>query len=188
MTENTAEQEAVMFSKCQRRLYSSAVAFAFLCIAASAIIMLIIFVLFMEDCGGCRSILARNLGIAAAIVFIVGLLILLTILCWKRRQYHLTPQVAISPIPAEDLEKSPAPILPYNHIPHRQPFDETSSTGLPDYFTAVQNIYDVWTENIPETPPPSYEQALQMATLAASASQGDTDNFKLQGYTEDTRL
>ncbi|XP_078345255.1 uncharacterized protein LOC144630760 [Oculina patagonica] len=174
-----------MSSKCQRRLFQLVVAFAFLCIAASAIILLIIFVLFMEDCVGCRSLLARDLGIAAAVLFIAGLMILLTIICWKRRHCHLNPQVVISRIPTEDLEKSPAPILPYNHIPHRQPFDETSSNDLPDYFTAVQNIDDIWTENVPGTPPPSYEQALEMASLAAATSQEDTE---LQGDPEDTRL
>ena len=81
-----------------------------------------------------------------------------------------TSEVAISEIPAEDLEKSPAPILPYNNIPRRQLFVEASSLDLPDYFTTVNNTDEVdvfmeergWT-NASDTPPPSYEQALEMA-------------------------
>lgn len=188
MTENAAEQEVVMSSKCQRRLFNSAVASAFLCMAASAIILVIIFVLFIEDCVGCRTFLAQSLGSAAAVLFVIGLIILLTMVCCKRRQNHFTPQVVISSIPAEDLEKSPAPILPYNHVPHPQPFDETSSMDLPDYFTAIQNIEDAWTGNGSQTPPPSYEEALEMATLAFTSSQRDMHNSKLRGNTEDTRL
>ena len=51
---------------------------------------------------------------------------------------------------------------------------ETSSKGLPDYFSVVQNIDQVYsdadlqicTHNVPETPPPCYEDA--MATMAAT--------------------
>ena len=102
-------------------------------------------------------------------------------------------QVAVSRIPAEDLEKSPALVLPYYHTPHYQPTDlhgENSLSDLPEYFTpsqnsnevescsgdlsdycsAVQNIDEVyssfevgfWTEDVPNTPPPCYEQALEM--------------------------
>ena len=188
MTENTAEREAPSTASCQRRLYLAVVAFAFLCVATSAIILVIIFVLFIEDCNGCRSFLARTLGVAAAVLFTVGLIILVTVVCCKKRQYHLTPQVVISSIPAEDLEKSPAPILPYNRVPHRQPLAITPSTDLPDYFTAVQDIYEDWAEDVPGTPPPSYEQALEMPILAAASRQGDTYCSILQGNTEDTRL
>ena len=78
-------------------------------------------------------------------------------------------------IPTEDLDNSAAAILPFVRVPRRLPFIETSSIdSLPDYFTVVQNadeVYlsmdaDVWTENVTETPPPSYEEALEM-TFAA---------------------
>ena len=202
MTEDTTEQEALTTAKCQRRLFHSVAAFAFLCIAASAVLLVIVFVLFIEDCVGCRSFLAQVLGTAAAALFIVALLMLLTIVFCKRRsgrQNSLAPsaQVVVSSIPAEDLEKSPAPFLPYNHVPHRQPFVITSSIELPDYFTVAQKIYEVyssedaefWAED-PGTPPPTYKQALEMTTLAATTSQEDARNCisKLQGCTEDTRL
>jgi len=75
----------------------------------------------------------------------------------------------------KDLEKSPSPILPYNHVRCHLPFIETSSIdSLPDYFTVVQNPDGVYLsvdtngrlEDVPDTPPPCYEHALQMATYA----------------------
>jgi len=137
----------------------------------TAIMLLLVFV----DCIGC-SRYSKLLGNIAAALFAAGLLILSAILCYKRRRINTTTQVVVSLIPAEDLEKPAAPILPFLHVPHRLPFIETSSiNSLPDYFTAVQNpdeIYlsvdaDDWTENVPETPPPSYEEALEMSTFAA---------------------
>ena len=164
-------------SKCRRWLSLSATTFAFLCIAVTAVIIVVVFVLFMEDCVGC-SLYSKLLGSIAAALFAAGLLILIlsALLCYKRRHINTTPQVVVSLIPAEDLEKSAAPILPFVHVPHRLPFIKTSSIdSLPDYFTVVQNAdevftsvdADVWTENVPETPPPSYEEALEMATFAA---------------------
>ena len=84
-----------------------------------------------------------------------------------------TDDVVVSSIPAEDLEKSPAPTLLYNHVP----FVESSSIDLPDYFTAVQNTGDVYssvdadvcTEGVPEIRPPCYEQALEMAAMSATS-------------------
>ena len=136
------------------------------------------YVSFSADCVSCRSYFSL-LGIVAAVLFATGLLMLLlrqVMLCCKRRHINTTPQVVVSLIPAEDLEKSAAPILPFVHVPHRLPFIKTSSIdSLPDYFTVVQNtdgVYssvgmDIWTETVPETPPPSYEEALKMTTFAA---------------------
>ena len=122
-------------------------------------------------------------------------MILLTIVLCKRRfrgRNSPTPQVVISLIPAEDLEKTPAPVLPFNHVPRHHPFMETSlAADLPNYFTEIYKVYssgdtEVCTEcpESPRTPPPTYEQALEM-TLTFTASQ---DNFKLQGYGEGTRV
>jgi len=85
-------------------------------------------------------------------------------------------------IPDKNLDNSAAPTLPY--FP---PFGDASSSQLPDYFTAVQNILEVssqpneefWTENIDGSDdenekPPCYEQALTMSGL--SASEDDLEN------------
>lgn len=117
--------------------------------------------------------------------------------CWRKGQNSTAgvPQVVISLIPAEDLEKSPAPILPYNHIPRHHPIVmKASSLDLPDYFTVAQNIdevypsvdAEVWTEDVPETPPPCYEQALEM-TLAFAEIEENVFAYN-QGNTEDTRF
>ena len=160
--------------KCRKRLYSSGIAFAFLSIAMSAALLVPILVMFIEQCSGCRSYFTL-LGTVSITLCVLGLLILLTIVCFKRWKNSLTPQVVVSSIPAEDLEKSAVPILHHNQVPHRLPFIETSSIDLPDYFTVVQNperVYlsldeDVRAVNVPETPPPCYEEALEMATDAA---------------------
>lgn len=139
-------------------------------------------------------IVAVILGVVATLLFLFG--VSLIIIFWKRRLYSTT-QVVVSSIPAEDLEKSPAAILPYNHVPRRLPFDvKACSMGLPDYFTAIQNFdeatfdsslnAEVWTEDVPETPPPCYEQALEM-TLAFAEIEENVFAYN-QGNTEDTRF
>jgi len=161
-------------SKCTKRLYPSAIACGFLSIAASAAILVPVLVMFIEQCAGCRSYFTL-LGTVSLALCIFGLLMLLTIVCCKRWKNSSTPQVVVSLIPLEDLEKSAVPILHYNQVPRHQQFIETSSIDLPDYFTVVQSpdeVYlsvdaDVWTENGPETPPPSYEEAFEIAADAA---------------------
>ena len=70
MEEISSEREALTIAKCHRKLFQSVVAFAFLCVAASAIILVIIFCLFIEDCDGCRSSLVPILGATAFVLFI----------------------------------------------------------------------------------------------------------------------
>ena len=161
--------------KCRTWFSLSVIAFSFLCIAVAAVIIVAVFVLFMEDCVGC-SLHSKLLGNIAAALSVAGLLILLALLCYKGRHIDRTPQVVVSLIPAEDLDNPAAPILPFVRVPRCLPYIETSSiNSLPDYFTVVQNadeVYssvdaDVWTENVTETPPPSYEEALEMATFTA---------------------
>ena len=145
---------------------------AFICITASAVLfMLRQFVLDTNV----SFIVVVIFRIIAAILFLFGVCLIIIFL--RERLHNPTTQVVISSIPDEDLEKSPAPILPFNHIPHRLPFVvKACSVGLPDYFTAIQNFdestfdstlnEDVWTEDVPETPPPCYEKALEMTALA----------------------
>ena len=192
MTEHYVEQEASRSSKCKRRL----VAFAYICITASVILFVVVIIGLSrtKNCAGCRSNSTGSTATIATVFFILG--VTLALLVRLKRGSNSSTQVVISPIPAEDLEKSPAPILPYNHIPQRQLFLNSvkhSSIDLPDYFTAVQNIEEfylsveaaVWTQNIPETPPPCYEQALKMASIT---SEGDTHSSLKHGNADGTRL
>ena len=169
---------------------------AFICIATSVVLLMLR--QFVLDTN-VSYIVVVILGIIAAVLVLFG--VSLIIIFWRRRLHNPT-QVVISSssIPDEDLEKSPAPILPYNHVPHRLPFVvKACSVGLPDNFTAIQNFdkstfdstldADFWTEDIPETPPPCYEKALEMTTLAlltVAANQVDASSSKQYDFTQET--
>ena len=125
--------------------------------------------------GGC-------FGVVFIMIFLVSGSALIVITCKKKIGERNSREAAASDIPTEDLDNSAAPVLPY--FP---PFGDTSSTQLPDYFTAVQNIPEVssqpneelWTEDIDGSDdenenPPCYEQALTMSEL--SASEADLEN------------
>ena len=77
------------------------------------------------------------------------------------------------------------------HVPHRLPVVvKACSEGLPDYFTAIQKFdestfdstlnEDVWMEDVPETPPPCYETALEMTTKV------DTYSSEQYDFTQET--
>ena len=168
---------------------------ACICIIASAVLLMLR--QFLLDTS-VSYIVVVILGIIAAVLFLFGLCLI--IIFWRGRLHNPTTQVVISSIPDEDLEKSPAPILPYNHVPHRLPFVvKACSVGLPDYFTAIQNFdestfdstlnEDVWTEDVPETPPPCYEKALEMTALAlltVAANQVDAHSSEQYDFTQET--
>ena len=133
----------------------------------------------VEECS--QSLAAKVCGgIFIGLFFLGGVCTI--IFFHKRRRKRSSSEVAVSEIPAEDLEKSPSPMLPYNHSPHRSPFGEASSSVLPDYFTVVQNTQEVssqynagfWTEDIDgsddENQPPCYEEALKMTNLSATST------------------
>ena len=173
----SGEQEAPRLPNTSKRL---GFLFAFGCINASVVIFTIVMFLRKdsEDCPECKKrspMLVTMLTILATLLFFLGVSILSSLFIKRKHSSTLIPQVVVSPIPAEDLEKSPAPMLPYNHIP----FVGSSPIHLPDYFTAVQNTgecyssvdADVWTEGVPEIRPPCYEQALEMATSTSSAAE-----------------
>ena len=182
MRTNSEEQDASSSSKCAGRLacLSGVAVSSFLCIAGIALsTILVTFVVLHEECPRCPSFIADDsesvwiFTAVSTILLIFGGCIIVALVLRDHRLNSLNSsfsgEVVISVIPAEDLEKSPAPVLPYNHVPHRQ-----MSTDLPDYFTAVQNIVGAcssvnvaanWTGSFPETPPPCYEQALEMIDI-----------------------
>ena len=179
----TAEQDAQRLSKNANWL---GLFFAFVCINTSVALFVTISVMSADNCLDCKQfspILLPMLIILAIFLLFLGVSIL-TPLCLRqaRRSITRTPQVVVASIPVGDLEKSPAPILPDNHLPHGKPsFVEGSAIDLPDYFTAVSNIgevdlsvdVNVCTEGDPEfQPPPCYEQALEMAATLDSLSGG----------------
>ena len=155
-----------------------------------------------DDCSQSTIALVGKICGGALIVFFVVSGVVFIIACNKRhRPESNSTDVVVSEIPMEDLEKSPAPILPYNHIPHRPVCVEACCTDLPDYFIAISNVPKVsphltqrgfWTEDIDNSddekdPPPCYEQALRMYGLI-SIEYADLEDQHQQGNSEDTRL
>ena len=124
----------------------------------------------------------RLIGVVFSMIYLVSACVIIDS-CLKKTRQRNSREMAVSNIPDENLDNSPAPILPY--FP---PFGDASSSQLPDYFTAVQNILEVssqpneefWTaENIDGSDdenekPPCYEQAVTMSGL--SASEDDLEN------------
>ena len=119
----------------------------------------------------------RFFGVVFGMIFLVSVCVIL-FSCRKKTRERNSREMAVSYIPDEDLDKSPALTLPY--FP---PFGNDSSSQLPDYFTAVQNIPEVssqlnegfWTQDIDGSgdeneKPPSYEQALTKSGLSANAA------------------
>ena len=177
----TAEQDAQRLSKNANWL---GLFFAFVCINSSVALFITISVMSEDNCLDCKQfspILLPMLIILAIFLLFLGVSILTPACLRQARSLFRTPQVVISSIPVGDLEKSPAPILPDNHLPHGEPsFVKGSAIDLPDYFAAVRNIGEVdlsvdanvWTEGDPEFQPPCYEQALEMAATLDSPSGG----------------
>lgn len=189
------EESSSSSTKYTRRI---CLTLAFSSLTASLLIFLIV-VIFLEYCPDCKerfrdgneSYLVTILGTIATLLFFLGGSILTA--CWQRGQNSAAvPQVAISLIPDEDLEKSAAPILPYNHIPRHQPIamkaasqDVTVVKNIDEAYSSVDA--NVWAEDVAETPPPCYEEALKMKTLAVAVNVTDSQISQREN-TEGTRV
>ena len=117
----------------------------------------------------------RFFGVVFSMIYLASGFVIIDS-CLKKTRVRNPREMAVSNIPDENLDNSVAPTLPY--FP---PFGDASSSQLPDYFTAVQNIPEIswqpneelWTEDIDGSDdenekPPCYEQALTMSGLSAS--------------------
>ena len=195
MADNTNEESRV--SNLSTRSRGKACVAVFV-IAWMCIVVLSVSLAFMKVSQSTIELVGGG-GAFILIFVVIGAAV---IACNKRhRPESNSVDVVVSEIPMEDLEKSPAPILPYNHIPHRPVCAEACSTDLPDYFSAISNVPKVsphlgqrgfWTEDIDNSddekdPPPCYEQALRMYGLISIESPFLEDQHQ-QGNIEDTRL
>ena len=177
----TSTQEASRSSKCTENLFiSGLLGFASFCIAVSTVGLVIILTF---GCPCCNSVTGSSVDdtywVATVVLFLLGVMTLALSVYYKRRQHSTTSRIAISSIPAEDLEETTAD---YNRVSQRQQLAQASSThptslDFPDYFSVVQNIDEVYSsvntaevlsENVPETPPPSYEEATGITTIVLS--------------------
>ncbi|CAH3159631.1 unnamed protein product, partial [Porites lobata] len=148
----------------RRVLYVIGVVAAFLCFAGSSATFTAIFVVFCSHCSRPNSLLVWLNGLAAVSLAAIGITILYFVIfgCREGDNTENDADVVISEIPAEDVEKSPAPVIPYNHIPHYSPFVQPSSRDLPDYFTTIQNSNGGDLPDYYNITPPCYEKALEM--------------------------
>ena len=195
MADNTNEESRVSNLSTRSRAKACVAVFV---IAWMCIVVLSVSLAFMKVSQSTIELVGGG-GAFILIFVVIGAAV---IACNKRhRPESNSIDVVVSEIPMEDLEKSPAPILPYNHIPHRPVCAEACSTDLPDYFSAISNVPKVsphlgqrgfWTEDIDNSddekdPPPCYEQALRMYGLISIEST-DLEDQHQQGDSEDTRL
>ena len=132
------------------------------------------------------------LGVVFSTISLVSACVII-VSCLKKTRERNSREMAVSNIPDEDLDNSAARErnsrgMAVSYIPDEDPtppyfppFGDASSSQLPDYFTAVQNIPEVswqpneelWTEDIDGSDdenekPPCYEQALTMSRLSVS--------------------
>ena len=194
-------QEASRSSKCSVEKLLAGL--AFFCIAASAVGLVIVIIFLCPNCTlATNSSLVDAYWVATVLLFLLGVTTLALIVYYRRRQHCTTSRVAISLIPAEDLEKTPAPTLHYNRVSQRQQLARASSSlptslDLPDYFSVfpiTDEAYssvnaEVSSEDPPETPPPCYKEAIEITTLAlltGVANEVDTYSFVQYAFTQET--
>lgn len=192
--------------KFKKGLHISAIVFGFVCIGGCFVLASLTYILF-GDCDGCEpksddKTMVKVMRILATALFLLGILLIALSLCCRGTENSLAPQVVVSSIPVEDLEKSPAPVLAYNHNPHRQAFvDEAAAMELPDFVTVVNNIDEIrnssenenagfWTEDVdgPVTPPPTYEEALVYMSWPTIAMKENSSQSSEETNSLDTGL
>ena len=202
MLECIAAVVAGKWPKCGRRLlYAVLSLFLFM---ASAAAFTIGFMMFCPDCAFRNTILLWVHLVGAFLLFAIGMKTLLTIIFSRGRQNTPPARVLTSEVATEVLENSP-PILASHRMSRRllsvvnsldnltnwdssqqmnQAAEDLSWRELPDYFTALQSdsnagetyINEAFcTEYAPTTPPPCYEEALEMTPFAFSASGEETN-------------
>jgi len=201
----TLTREAYRSSKCVEKLFVSILAgLVPFCFAASAVGLLVICTYLCRGCSSATNSSVVNLyWVATVLFFLLGVMALALLVHYKRRIHSttVTSSVIISSIPPEDLEKSSGPTLRYNRVSQRRQLAQASSThptslDLPDYFSVVQNVDEVYSsvnadyspEDVPETPPPCYEEAIKITLAMLNGAGNDVDTYSLEQYafTEET--
>ena len=140
VTEITQGDAVLRWSKFKGRI---CFAFGVLCLVSGLALLLVVF-LYLNSCTNCdsktnRRYKGQTCGAVAIILLIIGVIFTLHHQKSLRKSSSSPPEVVVSEIPVGDLEKTPAPLLPYNHIPHYQPYVEASSIDLADCFTTGQS-------------------------------------------------
>ena len=198
MLECIAAVVAGKWPKCGRRLLYAVL--SLFCFMASAAAFIIGFMMFCPDCASPNTLLLWVHLVGAFLLFAIGMKTLLTIIFSRGRQNTPPSRVLTSEVATEVLENSTA-TLDTHRMPLRllfvvnsldnltnwdssqqmnQAAEDLSWRELPDYFTALQsdsNVGETYfneafcTEHAPTTPPPCYEDALELTLMAFSASE-----------------
>ena len=198
MLECIAAVVAGKWPKCGRRLLYAVL--SLFCFMASAAAFTIAFMMFCPDCAFRNTLLLWVHLVGAFLLFAIGMKTLLTIIFSRGRQNTPPSRVLTSEVATEVLENSTA-TLDTHRMPLRllfvvnsldnltnwdssqqmnQAAEDLSWRELPDYFTALQsdsNAGETYfneafcTEHAPTTPPPCYEDALELTLMAFSASE-----------------
>ena len=198
MLECIAAVVAGKWPKCGRRLLYAVL--SLFCFMASAAAFTIAFMMFCPDCAFRNTLLLWVHLVGAFLLFAIGMKTLLTIIFSRGRQNTPPSRVLTSEVATEVLENSTA-TLDTHRMPLRllfvvnsldnltnwdssqqmnQAAEDLSWRELPDYFTALQNDSNIGetyfneafcTEYAPTTPPPCYEDALELTLMAFSASE-----------------
>ena len=184
MPGNNTVLRTLLSERYKKWLSIGTIVLGFVCIGECFILVSLSYILF-RDCEHCEP-KAEDQGkiklmrVLATVLFLLGIfMICLSVRC-KVRENSLAPQVVVSEIPAGDLEKSPAPVQLYNHLPRRQAFVVDACTATNSVLdvelttTSVNDVIensmaDVWSssETIhgPVTPPPSYEDVMRASNI-----------------------
>ena len=188
--------------KCGRRLLYAVL--SLFCFMASAAAFAIGFMMFCPDCAFPNTLLLWVHLVGAFLLFAIGMKTFVTVIFSRGRQNTPPARVLTSEVATEVLENSPT-ILASHRMSRRllfvvnsldnltnwdssqqvnQAAEDLSWRDLPDYFTALQsdsNAVETYfneafcTEYAPTTPPPCYEEALEMTLMAFSASGEETN-------------
>ena len=201
MLECIAAVVAEKWLKCGRRLLYAVL--SVYCFMASAAAFIIGFMMFCPDCAFPNTPLLWVHLVGAFLLFAIGMKTFVTVIFSRGRQNTPPARVLTSEVATEVLENSTA-TLDTHRMPPRLPFivnslhslatcdrsqqnqatEDLSWRYLPDYFTALQsdtNAGETYfneafcAEYAPTTPPPCYEEALEMTLMAFRDSNEETN-------------
>ena len=165
MTNHSEEQENSRLSRSKAGVCLLIAALGYILIVTS--LLLFIFTIFELFTKNLNSAISKGTSATVMMIFGVTLVLLVRVQLKKGSKFSAV-QVEISAISA----------------PRRQPFVGASSIDLPDYFTAVQDLNEVYSSvdaafDTDDAPPPSYEEALKMASR--TSQENKSHSFSLSG-------
>ena len=165
MTNHSEEQENSRLSRSKAGVCLLIAALGYILIVTS--LLLFIFTIFELFTKNLNSAISKGTSATVMMIFGVTLVLLVRVQLKKGSKFSAV-QVEISAISA----------------PRRQPFVGASSIDLPDYFTAVQDLNEVYSSvdaafGTDDAPPPSYEEALKMASI--TSQENKSHSFSLSG-------